>query len=80
MQRRLGELGTTFSRILDDCRLEVAIEELSKGKLSKEKIAHKLGYNNPGDFTRAFKRWTGDTPTGFKGAVDLRSGAVCNLR
>ena len=72
LQRRLGELGTSFSRILDECRLEVAVEELSTGELSKEKIAHKLGYNNPGDFTRAFKRWTGDTPTQFNGTVDPR--------
>ncbi|MEH6519503.1 MAG: helix-turn-helix transcriptional regulator [Halioglobus sp.] len=80
LQRRLGELETTFTSVIDDCRLEIAVEELSTGKHSKEKIAHKLGYNNPGDFTRAFKRWTGETPTGFKNVVDMRSQAADNLR
>jgi AraC-like DNA-binding protein len=80
LQRRLGELGTSFSRVMDECRLEVAVEELSAGKLSMEKVAHKLGYNNPGDFTRAFKRWTGNTPTGFRNVVDMRSQATGSLR
>ncbi|MEH6568572.1 MAG: helix-turn-helix domain-containing protein [Halioglobus sp.] len=79
LQRRLDELGTSFSRVMDECRLEVAVEELSTGELSMEKISHKLGYNNPGDFTRAFKRWTGDTPTHFKDSVDLSPGTVCSL-
>jgi len=71
LQRRLGELDTSFSSVMDYCRLEVAVEELSTGELSMRIIAHKLGYNNPGDFTRAFRRWTGDTPTEFKNVVDM---------
>ena len=65
LQRRLGEEGTSFSRILDDLRRDLSEELLVDRKLSVAQVAFLLGYSEPSAFQRAFRRWRGISPRRF---------------
>ena len=51
-QRRLKDLGSTHSELIDSVRLELALRMLSGEEYSVTDIALKLGYSYPGHFTR----------------------------
>ncbi len=62
LKRRLAELGTSYSQILDDERKRRALVLLRTTSLTTEAIADRLGYSDVANFSRAFRRWTGRTP------------------
>lgn len=62
LYRRLKAEGTTFDRILDDLRHKLALHYLSAKKASVNEVAYLVGYSDPAAFSRAFKRWTGNSP------------------
>lgn len=64
--RRLQATGTTFQRLLDDTRAEIARQLLRDTRVPVARIATALGYGDPTVFTRAFTRWTGRTPSQFR--------------
>jgi AraC-like DNA-binding protein len=66
LQRKLKEEGSSFLEIIDELHKETSISYLKENRLSVSEIAYLLGYAEVGVFTRAFKRWTGSTPTEFK--------------
>lgn len=65
LQRKLQEEGTSFQQIFDDVKLELATGMLKNPDLTVNEIAYKLGYAEPSVFRRAFKKWTGVTPTAY---------------
>lgn len=67
LQRQLTQEGTSFRTIVDEMRLQKAGGLLKRKELSLEAIAEMLGYTDVTNFTRAFKRWTGITPSKFRG-------------
>lgn len=66
LQRRLGEEGSSFSRILDELRRSLSHELLVDRKLAVSEVAFLLGYSEPSAFQRAFRRWRGVSPRGFR--------------
>lgn len=66
LKRQLAQQGTSFSDILDDIREQKALLLLARSDLSVEQVADRLGYSDVANFTRAFKRWTGRTPSGWR--------------
>jgi AraC-like DNA-binding protein len=66
LQRRLGEQGTSFSRVLDDLRRELSDELLTGQRLAVSEVAFLLGYSEPRAFQRAFRRWRGVSPKKFR--------------
>lgn len=62
LKRRLNQSGTTFSTLLEQAKVEQA-RRLLLGPLTIEQIAERLGYSDAPNFTRAFRRWTGQTPS-----------------
>jgi AraC-like DNA-binding protein len=50
---------------LDDVRAELARHYLTKEKRGIDEVAFLLGFSDPSAFTKAFRRWTGQTPAGF---------------
>jgi AraC-like DNA-binding protein len=62
LHRRLGEEGTSFQRILDDARRELAERHLGRGDLSLAEIAYLLGFSDQSSLFRASKRWFGSSP------------------
>jgi AraC-like DNA-binding protein len=60
-QRRLADGDATFEQLADGVRLRQARDKLGAGRPVTE-IALDLGYSDPAHFSRAFRRWTGETP------------------
>lgn len=66
LKRRLQQAGLGFQQLLDEARKRDAIKLLQNTSLTVEQIALRLGYTDPANFTRAFKKWTGDTPSKYR--------------
>ncbi len=66
LRRRLRVEGTSYPQIKDEIRLDLALEYLTGGKLTIAQIAIKLGFSEPRSFTRAFKHWTGVSPSKYR--------------
>lgn len=66
MQRRLSEWGLSFEQLIDDVRRTEAIRLVDEGRLTVTDIAAQVGYSDAPHFMRAFRRWTGQTPTAFR--------------
>ena len=62
LQRRLEERGITFKRLVDEVREDQARKLVSAGTMSLSEVAFFLGYSDQSALSRAFKRWTGQTP------------------
>lgn len=62
LKRRLAELGTSYSEILDGERKRRALALLRTTSLTVDEIAERLGYSDVANFGRAFRRWTGSSP------------------
>jgi len=69
LSRRLAEEGLTFSGILDELRLELAMRHLKAKDASISEIAWLLGYKELSSFVHAFQRWTGKTPTEVRRSI-----------
>ena len=65
LQRRLKMEGTTYKKLLEEIRKELAKQFLYKKTATIEEIAQFLGYAEASAFRRAFKRWTGVVPSNF---------------
>jgi AraC-like DNA-binding protein len=66
VQRHLEQHGTTFKRLVDDTRREFGLRYLRDPKHTLTDIAYLLGYSEVSAFNRAFRRWTGSTPTDYR--------------
>lgn len=66
LKRQLAAEGTSFSNVVDEVRYRHAISLLSRSDFTIEQISEELGYSDVGNFTRAFKRWTGRTPGNWR--------------
>lgn len=71
LSRRLRTEGTSFRRLRDELRMQLARRYLSEQGLSVEEVAFLLGYSERSAFHRAYRRWTGHTPRadGLSGAA-----------
>ncbi len=65
VQRLLKEVGTSFSKLIDDRKKTLALGALSNG-VKMAKIAHDLGYSDQANFNHAFRRWTGQSPSEYR--------------
>jgi AraC-like DNA-binding protein len=74
LKRKLGEHGFGFRALLDEKRHRDAMRMLADPDIDIQRIAAALGYQDPPSFTRAFRRWTGATPSAVRQAL-LGQGA-----
>lgn len=72
LQRRLQEEGSSFQQLLDDTRRDLAVQHLAQPDLAPLEIAYLLGFADPSNFYRAFKRWFGVTPGEYRLAARSR--------
>lgn len=66
LQRRLQAQGTSFRAIADSARRKYAMELVHDTELLISEIGYRLGYANVGNFSSAFKRWTGLSPSEYR--------------
>lgn len=65
LQRRLDQSDLNFRALLDDTRRQMAENYLLDPALRLKEVAYKLGFSEQSAFTRAFRRWTGNSPREF---------------
>lgn len=66
LRRRLKEANTSYQEIKDSIRHDAAVYYLAKAELSIDEIALMMGFSEASSFHRAFKKWTGKTPAGYR--------------
>ena len=66
LQRHLARTGLSYSNLLDEVRHRKAREMLRDPGLRIIDVTDRLGYADPGSFTRAFERWTGVAPSVYR--------------
>jgi AraC-like DNA-binding protein len=62
LQRRLQDAGSSFQRVLDEARHQMARHYLSNSVLELNEAAYLLGYGDANSFVRAFRNWEGIPP------------------
>lgn len=68
LQRRLQNLGTTLSELLREARRDRAMDLLAHDTISIAAISARVGFCDPAPFARAFRKWTGSTPSAWRAA------------
>ncbi|MDH4395262.1 MAG: helix-turn-helix domain-containing protein [Limnobacter sp.] len=69
LMRKLASEGHSFQALLDEVRFERARWLLEHSTTSVEQIACQLGYEDPSNFSRTFKRWAGQTPGQYRSGL-----------
>jgi AraC-like DNA-binding protein len=66
LQRRLKDEDTNFKELLNETQQELALQYIRDTSRTIGEITYLLGFSEPSNFTRAFKRWTGKSPGEFR--------------
>lgn len=66
LQRRLQDEGSSFQRILDQARHQMARHYLGNSVLELNEAAYLLGYEDADSFSRAFRSWEGVPPSHWR--------------
>jgi AraC-like DNA-binding protein len=74
LQRKLADCGTTYKEILEDTRRALAFAYLSAPEHSVNEITYLLGFSSGSCFTRAFRRWTGLSPSHWRASSVSHGG------
>lgn len=76
LQARLKEEGTTYNRLANEVRRELAIRYLARPEHTVTEIAYLLHFSEPSSFHAAFKKWTGKAP----GEYRAENGHIASLQ
>jgi len=67
LQRAYAEIGnSTFRDHLTEVRMRKAAEMLATRSLTVREVAHRVGYRQPAQFAKAFRRYQGVAPSDFR--------------
>ncbi len=66
LQRKLAAEATSYGALLDGTRRELALAYIREARHSMTDIGYLLGFSGAASFTRAFRRWTGKTPSDYQ--------------
>ena len=69
LQRHLRSDGTSHRALVTALRRELAERYLSERRLAIAEVAFLLGFSEASAFHRAFKRWTGATPSEYRRSI-----------
>ncbi len=73
LSRKLKAEGSSYQKIKDNLRRDQAVTMLTRQNLSIADISNRLGFAEPGAFSRAFKHWTGVSPLAYRNQDQLPS-------
>jgi len=69
LQRKLTEQNISYKELLDTTRQELAFDYIRDNRYSINEITYLLGFSEPSNFSRAFKRWTGRSPSAHRASL-----------
>lgn len=79
--RHLAEEGTTFQKLVDEVRYEIARDLLAGSGMALGQIAAILRFSEPSAFTRAFRRWAAQPPSAWRAShIRTRKSAWRRIR
>ncbi len=73
LQRALRNEETSFQKLLDEVRRDLAISHLANPDTSAGQVGFLLGFSEPSAFHRAFRRWTGQAPSSYRKETQLQN-------
>jgi AraC family transcriptional regulator, regulatory protein of adaptative response / methylphosphotriester-DNA alkyltransferase methyltransferase len=77
LQRAFAEVGgTTFRDHVTAVRMQRAAELLASGPLTVREVARRVGYRQPAQFAKAFRRHHGVSPSDFRGSARPPRGGL----
>jgi AraC-like DNA-binding protein len=79
LSRHLAREGVTFQQVVDEIRFALARDLLANADIALDQISVVLRYSEPSAFTRAFRRWAGQSPSAWR-ASHARSRKVSKKR
>jgi AraC-like DNA-binding protein len=65
LNRRFQEIGTSYKEVVAEVRKDLSLDYLRSGQFSIEEVSDLLGYSSPSNFGKAFKVWTGFSPSQY---------------
>ena len=68
LQRRLADAGLSFKTLVDDTRRSLAENLMQGERYSLAEVGFLTGFSEQSAFSRAFKRWTGQSPAAYREA------------
>jgi AraC-like DNA-binding protein len=73
LRRRLLKEESSYQKIKDQVRCEIALEHLSRKDTTVTDLAELLGFTEPSSFVRSFRGWTGVTPKAYRDSLKVAS-------
>jgi len=81
LQRAYSEVGdTTFRDHLTRVRMSRAAELLATRELTVREVAHRVGYRQPAQFAKAFRRYQGVAPSDYRAGTLAEAGGPARYR
>lgn len=74
-QRKLADEGSSYTALLNDTRRTLALSYLRNPAYSLSEITYLLGFAEASSFNRAFKRWTGQSPSAYRDGAQIKASA-----
>jgi len=75
LRRHLAHERTSIRAIREECVKERALQLLQDRDVSLSEVAARLGFSDAPCFRRAFRRWTGASPTSYRRKAAARASA-----
>ena len=69
LQHKLAQRNTSFHDLVNETRRALACGYMENHALAVTEIAYLLGFSDTSNFSRAFKRWTGHSPSAYRNAA-----------
>jgi len=73
LQRKLKSEDENFRKLLNDTRQRLASGHIKNSHMTLTEIAYLLGFADQANFTRAYKRWTGQSPSAHRKTLYLQT-------
>jgi AraC-like DNA-binding protein len=72
LKRKLHVLGVNFRQLIDDARKNEVLRDVLNTSMTIDEIAMRRGYSDAANLTRAFRRWTGESPSQYRSKLSCR--------
>jgi AraC-like DNA-binding protein len=66
LYNKLNKANTSYQELLDNTRKQLAYQYMIRQELTISEIAYLLGFTDCSNFSRAFRRWSGQSPSHFR--------------
>jgi AraC-like DNA-binding protein len=72
LKRKLRFLGLNFRQLIDEARKNEVLRDVLNTAMTIDEIAERRGYSDAANLTRAFRRWTGESPSQYRAKLPYR--------